>query len=46
MNNSVNKKGDCKQKSKNIRISLKIFSLKDLKGMNGYVNKKGENLKF
>ena len=34
MNNSVNKKGDCKQKSKNIRISLKIFSLKDLKSMN------------
>jgi hypothetical protein len=46
MNNSVTKKGDCKQKSKNIRISLKIFSLKDLKSMNGYVNKKGENLKF
>jgi hypothetical protein len=36
MNNSVNKKDDCKQKSKNIRISLKIKqkSLKDLKSMN------------
>jgi hypothetical protein len=37
MNNSVNKKDDCKHKSKNIRISLKIKqkSLKDLKSMNG-----------